>query len=222
MRHSVGGRDALDGLERGTEEEIARFVTASVAENADALKGDWRAQIEAARLGSRLAKTIRSRVYPPGQPSVDAAAMVWTKAPKIVGAYASGATIVARNGSRFLAIPTPDTPRKRQGNALTPAEVEARFGRPLQFISPRDGGFWSPSQRRNGVAFLVLKNLRVRKATGRWRNASASELKRRKETSAVIMFILVPRVRVTKRLDLEALGKAAEARYPGLLSKNWR
>lgn len=221
MRHSVSGDD-LDGLAAGTEEEIARFVTGAIAEGSAALKEDWREQIEAAKLGPRLARTIRSRVYPSGQASVDAAGLVWTKAPRIIDAYARGATIVARNGGRFLAIPTQDVPRKRQGNALTPDEVESRFGRQLQFISPGDRGFWTPSVRRNGVAFLVLKGLRVRKATGRWRNASASELKRRKETSAVVMFILVPRVRVSKRLDLEALARAAEARHPDLLSKNWR
>lgn len=222
MRHSVSGAADLDGLVKGTEADIARFVTGAIVEGAEALKADWRDQIEAAKLGTRLARSIRSRIYPAGQTSVDAAGLVWTKAPRILDSYARGATIVARSGGRFLAIPTQDVPRKRQGNALSPAEVEARFGRPLQFISPSDRGFSTPSIRRNGVAFLVLKGLRIRKATGRWRNASASEIKRRKEMSAVVMFILVPKVRVSKRLDLNALAIAAEARHPGLLSKNWR
>ena len=222
MRHSVSGGVDVEGMAHGTEGEIARFVTGAIADGSTELKQDWREQIEAARLGPRLARTVRSRVYPQGQDSVDAAGLVWTKAPRIIDAYARGATIVARNGGRFLAIPTEDVPRKRQGNALTPEEVEARFGRGLQFISPSDGGFWTPSIRRNGVAFLVLKGLRVRRATGRWRNASASELRRRKETSAVVMFILVPKVQVSKRLDLDALARAAEARHPDLLNKHWR
>lgn len=221
MRHRVEGRDSLDGLERGTEEAIAGFVTAAIRDGAEELKSDWRDQIERAGLGPRLARTIRSRTYPPGQPSVDAAAMVWTKAPKIIDSYARGATITARGG-RFLAIPTEDVPKKHQGRALTPDEVEERFGRRLQFISPSDRGFWTPSIRRNGVAFLVLKGLRIRKASGRWRNATDSEKRRGKETSSVIMFILVPRVKVTQRLDLDALARAAEARHPALLNKHWR
>lgn len=222
MRHRVGGRESLDGLEAGTERAIAGFVTSAIGEGAQELKADWRGQIERARLGPRLANTIRSEVYPKGQTSVDAAALIWTKAADIIKAYADGATIVARNGGRFLALPTEDVPRKRQGNALTPEEVETRFGRPLQFISPSDRGFWTPSIRRNGVAFLVLKNLRIRKSSGRWRNASESELRRRKETSSVVMFVLVPRVTVLKRLDLEEIARLAETRHPSLLSKHWR
>lgn len=222
MRYAVGGRSDLDGMERGTEEEIARFVTGAITENAEQLKADWRDQIERAGLGSRLGRSIRSRRYPAGEPSVDAAAMVWTRAAKILEPYAKGATIVARNGGRFLALPTEDVPKKRQGQSLTPDEVEERFGRRLQFISPGDRGFWTPSRRRNGVAFLVLKGLRIRKSSGRWRNASDSEKRRGKETSSVIMFVLVPRVRITQRLDLDALARAAEARHEALLSKHWR
>lgn len=226
MKYSVTGAESLEGLARGTEDEIAGYVTRAIGEGAEVLKADWRAQIETARLGPRLARTIRSAVYPSGQASADAAGLVWTKAPKIIDSYARGATITARGG-RFLAIPTEDVPRKRQGNALTPDEVEERFGKRLVFVSPGDRGFWTPSVRRNGVAFLVMKGLVVRKASGRWRNASQREMTpgaRRydKAISSVVMFILVPRVRVSKRLDLAALAAAAEARYPGQLTKHWR
>lgn len=38
----------------------------------------------------------------------------------------------------------------------------------------------------------------------------------------VVMFTLVPLVRVGKRLDLEALEAMAAGRHPALLSKHWR
>lgn len=172
MRHVVTGRDSLEGLERGTEEEIAGYVTRAIGENAETLKGDWRAQIEAARLGPRLARTIRSEVYPKGQNSIEAAALVWTKAPKIIDAYARGATIRPANGGRYLWIPTDDVPRKRQGNALTPREVEARFGRDLVVINPGNHRLrTTPSRISRGVAFAGFSGLSIRKASGRWRNA---------------------------------------------------
>lgn len=222
MKHSVSGRAEIDDLERGTEEFIARATTRAITEAGDLMKTAWRDQILRAGHGERLARTIRSAVYPRAASSVDAATLVWTKAADIIDSMSRGATITARNGGRFLAIPTEDVPKKRQGNALSPEEVEDRFGRRLQFISPGDKGFWTPSIRRNGVAFLVLKGLRIRKASGRWRNATANEVKRGKETSSVVMFILVPRVTVKKTLDREEIARLAELRYPDLLSKHWR
>lgn len=227
MSFRMSRPDDLDAFGRGIEEDIAASVTGAITDSARDLKAAWREQIEGARLGPRLARTIQTRIYPPGQPSIDAAALVWTKAPKIIDSYARGPTIVARNGGRFLAIPTDDVPKKRQGNRLTPDEVETRYGRRLQFISAREN-FWSPSVRKGGaVGYLIMKGMVPRKATGRWRNASQREMTKGarrydKAISTVIFFVLVPQVRVTKRLDLEALAREAEAAYPARLTQNWR
>ena len=229
MRYSVGGRDVLDGLERGTEEEIAGFVTAAIGENAQALKDDWRDQIRGARLGDRLANSVRSAVYPRGQASVEAAALVWTKAPNILDSYARGATIRPVNGARYLWIPTDDVPKKRQGNRLSPAEVEARFGRDLVVIDPKNHRLkTTPSRISRGVAFAGFSGLAVRKSSGRWRNATANQMTkghrsyREVARQFVVMFTLLPLVTVTKRLDLDALAAQADGRYPNLLNKHWR
>lgn len=229
MRYSIGGADSLAGLEQGTEEEIAGFVTAAIGEDAETLKADWRAQIEAARLGPRLAKTVRSQVYPKGQPSIDAAALIWTKAPKIIDAYARGATIRPVNGARYLWIPTDDVPKKRQGNRLTPQEVEQRFGRDLVIIGAGNHRLRStPSRVNNGVAYAGFSGLVTRRSSSRWRNASANQSTpghrsyREWTRQFVLMFTLVPLVKVSKRLDLDALAREAEARFPGTLSKHWR
>ena len=229
MRHSIGGKGSLDGLERGTEEEIARYVTAAIREDAETLKADWRAQIEAARLGPRLARTIRSQVYPSSQPSIDAAAQIWTKAPKIIDAYARGATIRPANGWRYLWIPTDEVPKTRNGSRLGPAAVEGRFNRDLVIIHPKN---WrmrtSTTAVGRGVAYAGFSGLVTRKATGRWKNASANQStpghRSYRETTRqfVVMFTLVPLVKVSKRLDLDALAREAEARFPGTLSKHWR
>lgn len=211
---------------KGTEEEIATALTETMGEVKAGLVADLGDDVVEAQLGRRLARTWAGRVYPASGSSLEPSVYVWSKAPNIIDAYARGATIYPTAGRKFLAIPTQDVPRKRQGNALTPAEVEARFGRRLQFISPADKGFWTPSIRKNGVGYLVLKGLTIRKASGRWRNASARELDKgrrgEKAISQVIMFILVPSVTVKRRLDLQATADRWAGRVQGVLNTKWR
>lgn len=212
--------DALDQMERGVEDEVAGFVTGAIREGAEELKGDWRDQIRKAKLGERLANSVRSQVYPRGQNSVDAAALVWTKAGPVIDAYANGATLVNRNGGRFIAIPTDDVPKKRRGNSLTPREVERRFGREMDVIKPQGGA--------PGVLLMGYQNLVQRKASGRWANASRNQQTaghrsfRDSTRTFVVMFVLTPNVRVLKRLDLEALSVTADTRFPILLNKHWK
>lgn len=68
-----------------------RAVTAGVTRAGLGLKAEWRREIIGAGLGQRLARTIRNRTYPEQGASLEAAALVWSKAPEIVGAHARGA-----------------------------------------------------------------------------------------------------------------------------------
>ena len=63
-----------------------------------ALKTDWRLQITGAGLGPRPANSIRSQNFLRSGESLDAAALVWSKAPVIVGAHDTGPLIRSRNG----------------------------------------------------------------------------------------------------------------------------
>jgi hypothetical protein len=54
-------------------------VTAAVREAGIGLKTAWRSQITGAGLGQRLANTIRSELYPKGKPSLNTAALVWSR-----------------------------------------------------------------------------------------------------------------------------------------------
>ena len=58
-----------------------RAVTAAVREVGGGLKLAWRGQITGAGLGARLANSIRSEVFPKAGASLNAAAVVWSKAP---------------------------------------------------------------------------------------------------------------------------------------------
>lgn len=209
-------------------DEGARASMAAMNEAVIGFKEELRDEVVAAGLGPRLANAWRGKVYPGSGRSMSPAGIVYVnpgrgktgKAPDIISFYAAGGIIRPLQG-RFLAWPTPDVPRSRQGKPMTVAEVEAHFGRQLVFIDPGDRGFHTPSIRRGGVAFLVLKQLRVRKASGRYRNASAREIERGKETSAVIMFILEPYVAGRRRLSPDERFRRWAARYPAILESHF-
>ena len=73
------------------------------------LKTELRRQVASAGLGQRLANSWRDRHYP--NQRLDAASLVYTKAPQIIRAFDEGALIRSKRG-RFLAIPTANAPRK--------------------------------------------------------------------------------------------------------------
>ena len=95
-----------------------KAVTKAVCDAGTELKTAWRGQISGAGLGQRLARTIRLATYPKGQPSLNAAALVWSKAPVIIGAHDAGPLIRSRNGF-WLAIPTPAAGKSRRGERIT-------------------------------------------------------------------------------------------------------
>ena len=59
-----------------------RAVTAAMRQAGSDLKADWRGQITSAGLGQRLARSIRNKTYPERGESLDAAAFIWSKAPR--------------------------------------------------------------------------------------------------------------------------------------------
>ena len=99
---------------------------------------------------ARHANSWRDKHYP--NQKLDAASLVYTKAPQIIRAFDEGAVIRSRRG-RFLAIPTENAPRKgTDGKRISPSTFpEHRFG-PLRFV-PRPSG---PSLLvEDGLASLV-------------------------------------------------------------------
>ena len=59
-----------------------RAVKAAMAEAGGELKQAWRRQITSTGLGHRLPRTVRNRTYPKQGDSLDAAAFVWSNAPR--------------------------------------------------------------------------------------------------------------------------------------------
>jgi Family of unknown function (DUF6441) len=99
--------------------DIERAVAAGTREAGRGLRTELRRQVASAGLGQRLANSWRDRHYP--NQKLDAASLVYTKAPQIIRAFDEGAVIRSRRG-RFLAIPTENAPRKgADGRRIKPS-----------------------------------------------------------------------------------------------------
>src|SRR6056297_736773 len=182
-----------------------KAVSAATREAGTGLKADWRRQITGAGLGQRLARTIRSVQYPKGQPSLNAVALVWSKAPDIISAHDTGPLIRSKDGF-WLAIPTPAAGRGRGGARLTPGEWERRRGLRLRFV-----------YRRRGPSLLVADRARINTRG----QAVASRAKTGRNQVTAPIFMLVPQVKLPKRLDLDRDSERALDGVPGLIVANW-
>ena len=119
---------------------------------ADSVKAAWRSEIAAAGLGTKLGNTVRAEAYPKRSGgSLNAAALVWTKAPHILASHDEGTVIRSADGG-WLAIPLPAAGRGRFGRKMTPAEYEQRTGQQLRFV-----------YRRGRSALLVADDARLTK-----------------------------------------------------------
>ena len=179
-------------------------VTKAIGDAGTSLKTAWRGQITGAGLGARLSRTIRSEFYPKGQPSLNAAALVWSNAPVIVGAHDTGPLIRSKDGF-WLAIPTAAAGKSTRGGRISPGEWERRRGLRLRFI-----------YRRSGPSLLVAEGRLNARGLG-----VASRAKTGRGLTTVPIFLLVPQVKLRKRLELEGAAKAAQDRIPGAIIANW-
>jgi hypothetical protein len=185
-----------------------RAVTAAIRLAGGGVKAGWRTQIASAGLGERLGRTIRDQYYPKSGLSIEAAALVYSRAPNIVGAFDQGVTIRSKDGF-WLAIPTEAAGKGLKGGRNTPGEWEQRNGRRLKFI-----------YRRGRTGLLVdtgdvLPRARIMKRDGTSRAARGFK------NRSVIIFILVPQVMLRKRLNLETVAREWQDRLPALVVQNW-
>ncbi|MDR5654239.1 DUF6441 family protein [Ruixingdingia sedimenti] len=181
-----------------------RAVSAAIREAGMGLKTAWRGQITGAGLGARLARSIRSESYPKGHASLNAAALVWSKAPVIVGAHDTGPLIRSKTGF-WLAIPTAAAGKSTRGGKITPGEWERRTGLRLRFV-----------YRRAGPSLLVAEGRLNTKG-----RAVASRSRTGRGLASVPIFLLVPQVRLRKRLDLARDAERARDAVPGLIVAGW-
>lgn len=178
----------------GIEGDIAGASTEAMRETTPQAQEEFREQTRRAGLGSGVANAWRASSYPRSGQSVTPAGYIWSNAPEIIEAFATGAEIVPINGAKFLAIPTENVPRApgRRRKRMTPLQVEIAFNQDLFFERGKHG---------NVLAFI--KAVRSRSAKG-WRQATPGRLKEGRALAPVLMFTLVPSVKLAQLLDLDA------------------
>lgn len=181
-----------------------KAVTTAMREAGTDLKSAWRGQITQAGLGRRLSNSIRSQTYPKTGESLEAAALVWSKAPQIISAHDTGPLIRSKDGF-WLAIPTPAAGKSARGKALTPREWERRRGLRLRLV-----------YRRRGPSLLVADGRLNTRGLG-----VASRSKTGRGRSTVPIFLLVAQVKLAKRLNLARDTERAQAAIPRLIVANW-
>ncbi|MBW6496495.1 MAG: hypothetical protein K0B16_18455, partial [Burkholderiaceae bacterium] len=181
-----------------------RAVTSAMHEAGAGLKSAWRGQITGAGLGTRLSNSIRLATYPKAGESLNAAALVWSNAPVIVGAHDTGPLIRSKHGF-WLAIPTAAAGKSTRGGRITPGEWGRRTGLRLRFI-----------YRRRGPSLLVAEGRLNTKG-----QAVVSRSKTGRGKVTVPIFLLVPQVKLPKRLDLARDADRVLDGMPGLIVANW-
>jgi hypothetical protein len=180
-------------LERVMREEVAlgaHAATIGTRTTVDEVKLFLRGETLKAFGSQPLANTWRGVTYPKGgKESLGAAGTVYSNAPHIIEAFSATTTIRSLDGF-FLAIPSPEamTMRGSRKERPTPDAIEKRLGLKLQFVYRPDG------------ASLLVANLRRR--TGKRGGFAAPS--RRSTTETVVLFFLVPFVRLKQVFDLNA------------------
>ncbi|MDF1621820.1 DUF6441 family protein, partial [Pseudothioclava nitratireducens] len=124
--------------------------------------------------------------------------------PVIVGAHDTGPLIRSRDGF-WLAIPTAAAGKGLKGGRITPGEWERRRGMRLRFV-----------YRRRGPSLLVADGRLNSRGLG-----VASRSKTGRGRATVPIFLLVPQVKLAKRLDLARDAERVQAAVPGLIVATW-
>jgi hypothetical protein len=194
--------------------DLERAIATDTRDAGRGLKTELLRQVASAGLGQRLANSWRDKHYP--NQKLDAASLVYTKAPQIVRAFDEGAVIQSRR-RRFLTIPTENAPRRgTDGRRISPSTFpENRFG-PLRFVP-----------RPSGPSLLVADGLRASfsRHTGELRGFRRAADRARRSgqgLSMVVMFLLVPQVKLGKRLDVARAAEPWSTQLPALIEQQLR
>jgi hypothetical protein len=223
----------IESIRRALEEEKRageRAVTRAIDTEIKSLQAQVRTQTVAAfgARGRGLANAWRRKVYPEGgRVSLNAKGVVWTQAPTIIDAFERGVTIRAR-GSKYLAIPTGfNAPlgRRGRGYRVSPEQMVASRQAFLRPFRNGRGFVWClPVRQGDSVgrrrAPLIAGGL-VAVATGRRKGVRAWQAALLRQ-GFVPMFLLVPQVRLAKRLDVVRAWRAAQSRLPTRVVAEWR
>ncbi len=195
----------------------SRAMRSAMEKTATFTQQRLRDQITGAGLGRKLSKSWQKTVYPlRGTQTMGPSALIYSKARKIVSAFADGVTIRSNNGF-WLAIPTPAIPKRgTDGKRINPSNFPThRFG-PLKFVYRGKGKASLLVIEHSGITPGGRAKARVINS----RSSGTSRL-RSKGGASVIAFYMVPLVRLKKLLNIETVRRQAEAMLPREIVREW-
>lgn len=211
MRLAAAIRGDLRKIMQEESNRLAVGVKEAAVAAGERTQAVLRGQVSTAGLPPSLAKAWRLRTYPKG-PSLQAAAFVWSAAPRIHGAFDLGGVIRPRNGN-WLAIPLPAAvalglgKSRRHSRGSRPrnwADVEAAI---------RRFGALRPVPLAGGRILLVAEQVTAggrRSRTRRTREGAEFSAIGRGKVS-MPLFLLVRSVTLAKRLSVERAAREGEA-----------
>ncbi len=174
--------------------------------------------LEQASLGGGLGKLSRawaSAAYPrKGVGSLSASAEVFVKGSvhtkDAMYAFSHGATVRSKNGM-FLLIPTENAPKVGLGRDRDKrlAAAEARYGK-LRFV-----------YRRGKTSLLVADNVRARGGKRGGFAAASAKAVGAGNVATIVVFILVPAVRLRKRFSIQPLASKWIGQAPALINAEY-
>lgn len=201
-------------------DQIAKAAAQTADDVRDGLKAELRAQVTGAGMGALLAKTWQGRRYPANRDSIDAAAFVYSRAPKIVDAFDRAPVIRPVNGRRYLAIPTDNVPRtasgRGHGRRMTPEEVELAFNQDLKFAKGAKGRLIAYVDVVSNAGGTKLKAPTGKQLVRLYANGRAP-----KRHAQIVMFVLTPTARMPKRLNVDAAAQHWAQQVPAIFERRF-
>lgn len=177
------------------KQRLSRHLRVAVESAMGFAVRELRSDVQSAGLGMGVARAWRGEMYPRrALPTLHPAALVFSRARKIVDAFERGVVIRSKNGF-FLAIPTEAAGKSTRGGRISPGEWERRHGTRLRFV-----------YRRGRPSLLVADDRRAH--TGRrtgFTAASRTAQRTGRGLATVPIFILVPQTTLRKRLDVDGI-----------------
>ncbi|MCR0981788.1 DUF6441 family protein [Roseomonas populi] len=195
-------------------EQANQVVQSAVEVGTAGMLQDFRSNLAAAFPRSkRAANLVTSRVFPEREVSINAAGSVVGRGgkgsawPAPLKLFAEGGTIYPTKAGTALAVPTARVPMVSR-RKMTPDEVSRSFGERLTLV-PARGGVWG---------YLVLKKQTVGRS-GQVRRATKRRAAQGRGAESIVMFVLIPRATIRKRLDFDTIAQKWANTMPQLLEQ---
>ncbi|NKC33500.1 DUF6441 family protein [Falsiroseomonas selenitidurans] len=194
--------------------DAARQVVAAAVEGATiGARDELRQQLGSRFRGNRTPTLVTAKFYPPRD---DKPPVGWifprdATANRILTGH-RGALIEPKKPGTTLAIPTRHVPLVRGRRPMTPDEVQRHFGEKLDLV-PRPRG---STGRAWGM--LVLRQQTVGRS-GKVRRATPGRRRQGRGPKMIVMFFLVPAVRLPARYKPEAVMQNWQALLPSLADR---